>query len=713
MIKYLKSYRKASVILGMLICITQLTALSLSGINNENMVLNGEFDNELNNWIVEDFSDNSAMTVTIDSTSQLSGKNSAKIVITQSSGTDWHLQLRQFFDAVEGNMYDVTFQVKASKHVSMMCMLQKVTSPYTAIGYSRFDITTTPFTYTYSGTGTGNFETAVAFFFGDIDVGTTIWIDAIQMTEVVGNERNFEVVVDLANELGPAKQCGSGTLFGLNGTQPDDEWVLPIKLKTYRAQEMNWSIFQSGLYERLESIGVSHIQVLMLGKNVPKGQNPYTWKNEENKPGLNGNWDTWINNLKDMVQDINKDEFKNIEYEIWNEPDFEYFWPWTREHFFETWRVGSNAIREEDTSSIIMGPSLSNYMGFDFEWLTSFLSYCKNNNCLPDILNWHELGDSNGDKIPIHVSIMRQWMADNGIAINRISIGEIIPNNRNFVPGTVVSYMANIERADIESAAHSCWDEYDPDFICNCWNNSLNGLLTQDLQNARSCWWAFKGYADITGKLVHVTAEPIISVDAVAGFDDSQETIKILLGNHDINASSNVLLNLKNLDNIDFLANKEKLYVKAELITNTEMEPLEEPALILDEEVAIQDNQLTISLKLDKGEACVLRFNTSFTNIPFAPGNVNAVPGLHELFQNFPNPFNQVTQIKYTLKSTNHVKLIVYDMLSHEVTVLVDEIQHSGPYSVEFYASELTNGIYFYKLEAGSQVLIKKMVLLK
>lgn len=83
------------------------------------------------------------------------------------------------------------------------------------------------------------------------------------------------------------------------------------------------------------------------------------------------------------------------------------------------------------------------------------------------------------------------------------------------------------------------------------------------------------------------------------------------------------------------------------------------------------------------------------------------------LSQNYPNPFNPSTKIQYTLSSYQQVHLTVYDVLGSEVTVLVNETQGAGEYSVVFNASLLPSGIYFYHLEAGQFQEIKKMMLVK
>lgn len=83
------------------------------------------------------------------------------------------------------------------------------------------------------------------------------------------------------------------------------------------------------------------------------------------------------------------------------------------------------------------------------------------------------------------------------------------------------------------------------------------------------------------------------------------------------------------------------------------------------------------------------------------------------LEQNYPNPFNPSTVISYQLPASSNVTIKVYDLLGNEVATLVDENKPAGVYEVEFDGNELSSGIYFYKLQAGSLIATKKMVLMK
>ena len=90
-----------------------------------------------------------------------------------------------------------------------------------------------------------------------------------------------------------------------------------------------------------------------------------------------------------------------------------------------------------------------------------------------------------------------------------------------------------------------------------------------------------------------------------------------------------------------------------------------------------------------------------------------SVPEKFELSQNYPNPFNPNTRIQYAITSNQFVSLKVYDILGNEVETLVNENKPTGNYEINFNASELASGIYFYKIQAGNFIKTKKMILLK
>ncbi len=103
----------------------------------------------------------------------------------------------------------------------------------------------------------------------------------------------------------------------------------------------------------------------------------------------------------------------------------------------------------------------------------------------------------------------------------------------------------------------------------------------------------------------------------------------------------------------------------------------------------------------------------------FIPGTTsvqqtsNETPNSFLLAQNYPNPFNPSTKISWQSSVSSWQNLKIYDMLGNEVATLVNEYKPAGSYEIVFNASELSSGIYFYQLTSGSQVLSKKMMLIK
>ncbi len=143
------------------------------------------------------------------------------------------------------------------------------------------------------------------------------------------------------------------------------------------------------------------------------------------------------------------------------------------------------------------------------------------------------------------------------------------------------------------------------------------------------------------------------------------------------------------------------------------------------------DSGLTVTSKLDTGLqnnttyywrvkaendagwgqfSSVYSFNTSFlTGIK----DKSNLPKEFRLSQNFPNPFNPVTTIDYQIPKKSFVTIKVFDILGNQVSLLVNKDENAGKYAVSFDASELSSGVYFYSIDAGSFEQTKKLIVLK
>ncbi len=96
-------------------------------------------------------------------------------------------------------------------------------------------------------------------------------------------------------------------------------------------------------------------------------------------------------------------------------------------------------------------------------------------------------------------------------------------------------------------------------------------------------------------------------------------------------------------------------------------------------------------------------------NVPRFEG----LPASYELYQNYPNPFNPSTEIRYQISSAGHVSLKVFDLLGREVATLVDEEKLPGIHAVTWNAAGFASGVYLYRLQAGSFVETKRLMIIR
>lgn len=93
--------------------------------------------------------------------------------------------------------------------------------------------------------------------------------------------------------------------------------------------------------------------------------------------------------------------------------------------------------------------------------------------------------------------------------------------------------------------------------------------------------------------------------------------------------------------------------------------------------------------------------------------NENIIPKEFALFQNYPNPFNPTTKISFTIFKRSNIRLNIYDVKGSEIYTLLSGEYLPGKYFVDFNASNLSSGIYFYQLKTSFDIITKKMILIK
>jgi hypothetical protein len=123
---------------------------------------------------------------------------------------------------------------------------------------------------------------------------------------------------------------------------------------------------------------------------------------------------------------------------------------------------------------------------------------------------------------------------------------------------------------------------------------------------------------------------------------------------------------------------------------------------------------IAIASSVDNGvDSLYVLYNLGGGTVGIQDEDIEEIPTSYSLAQNFPNPFNPTTTIQFSLPQAGDVSLKIYNLLGEEVKTLIDEYKEIGNHSVQFNANNLASGMYLYRLQAGSFVETKKMILVK
>ena len=149
-------------------------------------------------------------------------------------------------------------------------------------------------------------------------------------------------------------------------------------------------------------------------------------------------------------------------------------------------------------------------------------------------------------------------------------------------------------------------------------------------------------------------------------------------------------------------------YVEAMAGATVQMKGVQYPVTVMVDgaDIRISDGSLFATLR--SGENVVLADGNGSFNIESL-----VIPAEFELSQNYPNPFNPATTIKFGIPEASRVTLRVFNAIGEQVATLVEKNMEAGYHTVQFNASQLTSGVYFYSITAGDHNAVKKMMILK
>lgn len=429
----------------------------------------------------------------------------------------------------------------------------------------------------------------------------------------VGNVSAVEVLkVDLTDSIRPVTHCASGALYGVTEKIPADINTLVAPLKPYmycqppEGKSGNQHDFGDGFIVADRLKGTTAKVQISFADLLPYW--PYQW------PGQS----KWLSEIERLLKKKQSSGLTNIHsYVIWNEPDGT--WGAGVDDFCKTvWKPTYDLIRKIEPNAKIVGPAIAYYQS---AWMTPFLTFCKKNNCMPDLICWHQWGSQG---FVGAVKAVRKLQSDLGLKERQYCINEYSRGSDDYerpyegCPGYCVPFIAKFERNNVESATISWWHTGLP--------GRLGSLLT-DKNEKGGGWWLYKWYGDMTGYMAMVTPPNDESnhVDAFASVDRKRNTASIVVGGNSVGDVNVVFSKVPN-----FLSGK--VNVKIERVTwKSKDTPVTGTNVVSEKVVTVSGGTFTIPLKIES-ELYAYRIFLTALEVPQTPfgGSVAVIPGIIE-----------------------------------------------------------------------------------
>ncbi|MFD5257350.1 hypothetical protein ACFWM5_31560 [Streptomyces bobili] len=435
----------------------------------------------------------------------------------------------------------------------------------------------------------------------------TVTVAATLLSTLVGvvpaQADTITVTVDYGADVGPSHQVASGYLHGIDAASPAQYLVDGVKVRAIRGADHHAnlpSLFDSPTYDRVKATG-ARLQVGVYYYVADRNHPDYGYW-----PGDGGDQDRWRSIVNGVYDEAQAGDYDVDSWITWNEPDYQ--WNTTARPFtsyLAAHNVAYDTLKARDPALKVQAPEISS---FNFALMTQFLTYCKQNDCLPQVLSWHELTAGAPD-IPGHTAQIKQWMIDNGITPMPIAITEYQGTGYGradaWDAGANVRFLAQFERAvpnGLTDALYSAWEwsGNHPEFV-----GTLGNATTQSAALPRGVWWNYNTYKDMTGRLVGTTSSAAATVDAFTSVDTAQRRSTGLVGNQ-TTAAHTVTLDLRNIPAA--LQRDGKIRLRATRFDD--VAELTNPVKVLEGDFAVSGNTAQVSLPALPASAS-LRFDVS------------------------------------------------------------------------------------------------------
>ncbi|WP_242874983.1 MULTISPECIES: RICIN domain-containing protein [Clostridium] len=471
------------------------------------------------------------------------------------------------------------------------------------------------------------------------------------------------LTVDCQNTIRSVTHCASGSLYGVTENKPVyiAQFVAPLKPNVFTNPALsgfNHQQYTGAAIPTAKRLTGTTGRVMIRLADIFRGW-PYAFTNMND----------WLSKVSNVINQKKASGCTNFYgYEIWNEPDGT--WKSNSVSFNNMWLQTYKLIRSQDPTAQIIGPSYSYYNHYN---MNAFLNFCRRNNCVPDVICWHELGGS--QNISNNIRDLKNLERSFGIPEKKISINEYSDSNHyaEGQPGASAPFIAKFERNKVDAACISWW-----------WTNApgrLGSLMASDTQKGAG-WWFYKWYGDMTGNMVNVTPPNDNSkqVDGFSCVDSNAKYISVLLGG--VNDGT-INVNLKNIP--AFVGSTAT--VKVEKVDwQSKDTPVNGTSLVSLKNYSVSNNSINVSISNTN--------NTSGYRVYITPSNST-------------NPSNPTTLNNgwYRIKNVHANKYLQVAVNTGRAAQNVELDASSGAAGQKWYLNNIGNGCVTLKSALGNFML--------
>jgi hypothetical protein len=385
---------------------------------------------------------------------------------------------------------------------------------------------------------------------------------------------SLQLVVDLSSNTGALKHGAAGFLYGLgNDGIPSVNMLAPLQPQVAAQKPEGGLQHPNG-----DALNISDTYKTAGGKEIeiyiqdiyPKW--PYDFL------GLGDYLDKVEQVVRQVAASPNRSLFSYVPF---NEPDQIWYNKGDKiRTFFEDWKTVYQKIKSMDRAARIVGP---NFAAYDGDIYRAFMIFASQQNCLPEVISWHELNNDFFSGWYSRHENFRRIESDLGLLAREICINEYCRMKGDLgIPGQLIQWIVRFETSKVD-ACLAYWT------TAGC----LNDLVTRDNYNkATGGWWLYRWYGGMTGYTVKVTPPDtnIEGLQGLASIDRQKNQARVLFGG----SVGSVDIIVKGFEAAPYFGNQVHGIVWA--IPSTGIQPSSGPELVKEDNYAIASGQITLSL---------------------------------------------------------------------------------------------------------------------